>query len=574
MSDTIRSMRMWVGVLLAVTACSSDPSLNVTVTEHDPYKSLVAETVLTVYAGTDVTCDAIENGDITDVDLAALAVSQTVIGVGSGGSISVDRVGDKSLVARGLDAKANLVLAGCADVATIGTNTQIAIDTLPSVVVAVDPGLADEPFTGRPITVTTSDIQGQVLETSVSYVLSGPAGTADSQPATPVTTTMGTVMLTVSDVAVPGPEALRIRIPWMTTPPPLTTAFSLANAQMLTLPAGGTSTLDPSCAVRGHGSNPPTLVCLNKAQPLVNDQRDVIEISWTVDHWVMNTIQNNIAKEFEVFVDHDGSATDEPVYVVASDGKWYAVPNAAGTVIATFPVIPLKRVVYIPSCNTGEQAFVAVEGATVDFYLPNGTYIPSASSVTDILGGGCISIVNGGVLRAVAAVTTNNSDFALYPVSMGGGSSGVTPIGSSKFSGAGFITMDGEQQFAATRFDATGTVVVQDVLTGSAGNYDLLERREVEAASAPIRIAAGQLDNDTDPDLIWNMPNGLRNLFQVSLAKTVDGAPLTAITSGGATLRMVDTTDTDFVVANLNGKGGDEVVLFSAGNVVIVSPDP
>jgi hypothetical protein len=60
-------------------------------------------------------------------------------------------------------------------------------------------------------------------------------------------------------------------------------------------------------------------------------------------------------------------------------------------------------------------------------------------------------------------------------------------------------------------------------------------------------------------------------LLQVSLAKYVSGVPLTAITSGqigATTLPMAD-----FIAGDLNGRSTDEIVVFSASQVAILSAD-
>jgi hypothetical protein len=74
---------------------------------------------------------------------------------------------------------------------------------------------------------------------------------------------------------------------------------------------------------------------------------------------------------------------------------------------------------------------------------------------------------------------------------------------------------------------------------------------------------------------MWDMSAGARRrLFQVSLAEKVNGAPLTAITSGPAgPTGTTATAALDFVVGNLEGHQTDQLVLFTASTVTIYAAD-
>src|SRR5262249_49438212 len=121
---------------------------------------------------------------------------------------------------------------------------------------------------------------------------------------------------------------------------------------------------------------------------------------------------------------------------------------------------------------------------------------------------------------------------------------------------------------------ATGTVVFEAVLAQQGSSYMLVERTEVEAAAPPEKIIAGKLDNDPDTDLMWDMGIGARRrVVQGSLAEQVGGAPLTALTRGPGELSTATASPTDFVVGDLNGKGADEMILFTQSAVTIYSPD-
>jgi hypothetical protein len=73
---------------------------------------------------------------------------------------------------------------------------------------------------------------------------------------------------------------------------------------------------------------------------------------------------------------------------------------------------------------------------------------------------------------------------------------------------------------------------------------------------------------------MWDMGIAARRrVFQVSLAARVGGAPLTAMTSGPGGLAATTANPTDFVVGDLDGKGFDEMIVFTQSTATIYSPD-
>jgi hypothetical protein len=557
------------GLALALVACSSAPTLSVAVDHRDELE--VTRTVVTVYAGSDVSCEQISLGDRTPLELAAITSEE--VDVTAGGAIEVGRLGDKAIVARGYDAQRRFVTAGCTDLGELTGATAITIATQPTAVVAIDPGLPERPFSERTILVNMSDTAGRTIKGDVSWQLTGPAGTVDQRPATGVATNgNGDAKIEVQDLARPGPQGLRIRVPWAIAPLPLVTAFDVSHGTTISLGTGVAG--NPSCDLRGHAGRRPTLVCLT-ASPTAH--RDVIEIAWQTDRYVATTIAipGAIDNQYALFVDHDGSA-DEPVYVVGgvgSSGSWYELGAPAATPVTLSG--PLQNVVYVARCKDHPTALVAVQSgsalaSTLRTFLPSGAPIgnPVAS---EVFSGGCVADIDGVEHQAIVAGSV--ADPTLIVLQPGG----QIRVGSARLSGSGFITSQAqgviEKRFAGTRLQATGTVVYQAVLAREGASYRLVERTETEAAGPPTKIFAGQLDLDADTDLIWDLAITRRRLFQVSLAKQVLGVPLTAITSGPTAAFSPGAAASDFVVGDLNGLGIDEVVLVSASAVTIYTPD-
>jgi hypothetical protein len=561
----------WCGWLV-LAACSSDPSLAIAV--HHPAAYAVAQTVVTVYAGGDISCNEVALGDRTEAELAAITVDE--VDVSDGGRVEVSRLGGKSVTARGYDADHRFVTAGCKDLGEIAGATQVKIETQPTAVVAIDPGQPDRPLGERTILVNVTDVNGNAMDGTVSWQLTGPAGAPDQPPAAGLATRNGDAKIHVEDLGTPGPEGLRIRVPWVTAPPPLVTGFDLSHAITLAL-GGGAAPSHPSCAVRGHAGKPATLVCLTQGNAL--GHRDAVEIAWQTDHYATRAIAipASMDNQFAVLVDRDGSA-DEPVYVVSANGQgngsWYRLEAAAGSPIV-FDDAP-QGVTYVPKCrDNATTALVGVQtgvgqAAHRRFYTPAGAPA-SALQEGELFSGGCVVDVDHVEHQAVVA-SNAMGDAGLTLITP----TGPVTIATAKLTGSGFIAAQTgggiEQRFAGTRLQATGTVVFQAVLAREGDSFKLVERSEVEAAAPPSKIVAGKLDRDADTDLMWDITAGLRKrIYQVSLARRVSGASLTAMTSGITQASVA--TASDFVVADLNGHGVDEMIVFTQGDVTIYAAD-
>jgi hypothetical protein len=579
MNDTFRAMRSCGLLLLA--ACTGDPSLSVSV--HHPKGFAITQTVVTVYFGNQIDCTAIQYGDRTDTELAAITADE--VDVTNGGRIDVSRLGGKSLVARGFDAQHRFVTAGCQDVGEITSGTQLVIETQPTSVVAIDPSAPDRPFAERTILVNVTDPSGAAIDGMVSWQLTGPDGAIEPPPSPGVATRNGDAKIEVTDLGTPGPEGLRIRVPWATSPLPLVTAFDLSRATTIDLPGGpggpgiGTGTGHPSCDVRGHAGKPPTLICLSA--PDGQDHRNAVDIAWQTDHYVSTPIPipATMNHQFALFVDHDGSA-DEPVYVLSdnalappSPGSWFKLDATSGSAV-TFDG-PLQNVVYIPTCSGG--ATPAAIGVQTGAVLSSRRRFFSTTGIAgkpglegEVFSAGCVSDVDKVEHQAVVA-SLGASDATLALVTAGD----PMPISNAKLTGSGFVAVQSqgviEKRFAGTRLQATGTVVFEAVLARDGSSYKLVERTELEAAAPPTKILGGKLDQDGDTDLMWDLASGLRRrVYQVSLAKQVNGQPLTAMTSGST---PTASGASDFVIGNLNGGRSDEMIIFTPDSVTIYSPD-
>ncbi|HSR96325.1 MAG TPA: hypothetical protein VLM79_04600 [Kofleriaceae bacterium] len=576
----------WCGLLL-MAACAADPSLAITVRHPEGYG--VALTLVTVYAGNDVRCDQIQYGDLAAAELAAIAIDE--VEVGSGERLEISRLGGKSLVARGYDAQHRFVTAGCKDVGEIAGSAKVQIETQPAAVVAIDPGQAERPFRVRNILVNMTDVNGKPLEGMVSWQLTGPAGSPDQPPAEGVATQRGDAKIQVDDLGMPGPEGLRIRVPWAIAPLPLVTAFDLSGAMTVALP-GGTLGGHPSCDVRHHAGKLSTLVCLGPGS--ATQHRDVVELAWQPQSQSYAATQialpATIDNQFALFVDRDPAAADEVVYVISADaagtGNWYKLGAPGGGKSMVFGAA-VQNVIYIPRCHENSAgALIGVETgpAIADaldkttFFTANGTQA-IAPVDGEILSGGCVSDVDGSEHQAVVVAGPGDTAAALVLVTA---ANQMQPIPGTRLAGSGFVSVEdhgmAEKRFAGTRLQASGTVVFEAVLAPDAGGtFKLVERTELDAAAPPTKIVGGKLDQDDDTDLMWDVNIGVRraHIVQVSLAKRehVSDEPLTAMTSGEPSASASNAAATDFLVGDLDGQLTDEMIVFSAGAVTIYSAD-
>jgi hypothetical protein len=237
----------------------------------------------------------------------------------------------------------------------------------------------------------------------------------------------------------------------------------------------------------------------------------------------------------------------------------------------------LESVVYVSGCAGGANpALVGIETGTlqnkVQFFTPAATAV-TQPQIGEVFSGGCVADVDG-VEHQGVVVSGLAGDAGLVLIT----GAGQIAVAGAKLTGSGFVVAQSaggtEARFAGTRVQASGTVVFEAVLAPDGSSFKLVERSEVDAAAPPTKIVSGELDQDGNTDLMWDMALGVRRrLFQVALAKQVSGQSLSAITSGPATPTAAP-VETDFTVGDLDGQSPDEMVLFTQSTVTIYSADP
>ncbi|HSN28314.1 MAG TPA: hypothetical protein VLT45_18640, partial [Kofleriaceae bacterium] len=257
----------WV---IAVAACSSDPTLHVTVTH--PAGSQVVKTVVSVYEGA-FGCVDVEFGDLTHDQLQASLVAEETLADGAapvGNLDGISRTDPKIVVARGYGSDGRLRTEGCAEKAVVTGADELAVTTVMTATASValaDPSRQD--LFG--LAVAATDADGKELDARpVSWRVYAPIGAmpaattvttaADSSwtPNAPTCTANGIALVHPVPPSTVGGYAIQARVAWAAEAVPLYSAVvaDLSIAQ-LTPPAGVTR----ACAI-GRTAGTPKLVCL------------------------------------------------------------------------------------------------------------------------------------------------------------------------------------------------------------------------------------------------------------------------------------------------------------------------
>jgi hypothetical protein len=115
-----------------------------------------------------------------------------------------------------------------------------------------------------------------------------------------------------------------------------------------------------------------------------------------------------------------------------------------------------------------------------------------------------------------------------------------------------------EPRITGMFIDASGVVMSSWVLLPNpGGDFLLVERGRVPAASIPNLVASGHFDGDGKTDMFWDMPITLqqRSTLQVTYGRTIDAQRLSALS--GSEPILVD----ELLAADVTGDGMDDVVL-------------
>ncbi|HEX7701204.1 MAG TPA: hypothetical protein VF403_10790 [Kofleriaceae bacterium] len=581
-------------VLLA--ACSTDPTLNVTVVH--PVGLSVASTTVTVYESATLHCEDIEFARLDAAGLVALATSEADLdAIGGVGSLSgISRTGNKVIVARGFDTNSVLVSAGCVEKGEVKGDDSVTVTTVIAAIVSIKPP-------GDNVTldtvVTLTDASGAPLpdQRPVTWTVYGPAGSTAANPSNVTAISDGTwepalpscsgttpLKLHPNPPSTLGGYAVQMRVAWAVAEPPTytslaATAFTLTDLGGITM----STTARRACAIHVNGTAH-TLVCVDSS-----DMAHEYAITVTTDGKAMAMQLGSAVTAVAAAGQHSialvavvGSGTNRDVYSVTDRGVLVPLFNAPAPVnTATQCVLDTcADAMYVPACGAiGAKILIANSlsvtgtgmtihqidahgGSATTFNLPagNGPRLDNAGCVTSLQSSGApalgqLATVHGGTTAIELAAS------GTYLVNCSTGTCSVVDnVTLTRGVGVGF-TGGSEPQIVVTTIDASGVVLVSDVFSS---NTTPIERARMPAASIPEHIVAGQVDTDTNPDMFWDIASRNGASFEIAYAREVDGDNLEALSPSLA----VDVSD--LVMGDLDGDGLDDIVVVATTGVTIV----
>ena len=599
--DTLRSMRRaaFVVCVAASAACSSDPSLGVSVT--NPTGLTVSKTTVTVYESESLRCTDVEFSRLDTAALEALAVTSTDINDAADGGLSgISRSGNKVIVARGYDARGTLISAGCSEKGEVVGNDSVAITTLIAALVSIHTA-PDSIETS----VSLTDGLGVPLADprQVTWTAYGPAGTSAATPANvtavsdgvweptlPSCASSGGVIVHPNPPSTLGGYAVQIRAAWAVGEPPAYTALSSSSLSIITFDSSKTisTTAKRYCAIKMKGTTH-HLVCIFDTGTTPAEMNQVFEFSVAVANGKASVTQVDgpvaalpslppgQTSVVALVSEPTGTGTDRDVYAITNGGVLVPLFGAAAVPTQTNLVANAIDALYVPSCGsspakilityglqmTNVKQIDAHGGNPVDVTTGSMNTSPkitpdNAGCVTQLSDSGTPRLIQMATLQAANGMSAGET--LLFNCTGSGACKLLSGVTLARGAGVGF-TGGIEPRLVATTVDATGVVLVEDVFSPS---NTTVERARLPAAGIPGRITAAQADGDTGTDLFWNLASRTGSTsLEIAYARKVGANNLEAL-SGSVVL-----TITDLAVGDLDGDNFDDVVITATEGIAI-----
>jgi len=602
MGDTIYGMRT-LAIAVAIAACSSDPTLHVTVVHTTEVK--VTSTTVSVYDSKNFGCQEIEYADVDASALASALVAEETLDdsgkVTAGSLANLPRSDDKTIVARGYNDAMQLVAAGCADKGVVSGADKVEVDTVPAAVVSI--GIADASgadFYG--IATTVTDVNGKAIDgRQVWWRVYGPGGfTPNSQapnldvvqngywePMQPTCTKKGTATIHPVPPDLIGGFAIEVHVSWAADPPQQFTSFTKFGDVTDTAPPGSVLALNPPAAVNNSGvctrrvtGGNATLTCLDGASTVAAYDVSVTYMPATGTATLAEGSSVAVPQTtISLFGVDNGSARD--VYAAGSDCSVTALYGAPAGKSGTCSGADDVR--YVPACGSAHPLVL--------FHIPKSTVPGSVIAVDQVTGTSAVVPVayhavtatpeNDVVFNAVGCVTELDPtggppatkqmivlDYeivgALSTVITGtraiyNCSGSCTPLPLPIPGGAvGFLVDGTESRLVVPTIDATGIELSQIVLLSDASTDKLVERERHPAASVPDLLVSGSFDNDSGTDLLWTFTvKRSGTAFEVSYARMVGDERLTALSGA------ISSTIAQMIAGDVTNDKHDDITVVS-----------
>jgi len=587
----------WFAVVVPATliACSSDPTLSVSVTHPSPV--MVATTEVTVYESDSLKCTDIEFARVDPAGLEALSADDVTLDGSAPGALSgISRTGHKVIVARGFDSNMALVSIGCAEKDEVIGADSVSISTFVAAAVSIhpptDPSMLD-------VAITLTDASGASLPDMrpVMWTVYGPAGSTAAnpmninsvsdgvwEPKLPSCTGNGITKLRPNPPSSLGGYAVQIRAGWAIEEPQTYSSLA-ASAFGMTALQFTQSTARRFCTIRQQGPVH-RLVCIDNAN-VAHDLAITVDSTGKAIATDMGT-QSALpaiagAQTVVAVVAEPGAGTDREVYSVTDRGVLVPLFNATNVTDQTLVCPVCNDAVVVPPCGatpgkvllagpTNRVRQIDLHGGNLQsFDVPNVTAVrlDNAGCVTQLQSAGTPTLVQLASFHAGAVLASTFVPAATLLATCTG-SAACKPLDQPLVRGAGVgFTADQEPRIVVANVDATGVVLTQLVIAPSVGTASTIgttiERSRVAAASIPDRLVAAQVDTDTGTDLFWDLATRSSGTsFEIAYARKVGAVNLEALSE------PQDVDVDDLVTGDLDGNGLDDVVVLSATGVAIV----
>jgi hypothetical protein len=568
---------------LVVIGCS-DPTLTVEVHIPDAYRASVARVTLVDYELAGLSCDAIAFGDEPAQTLEGALTTKVETRPGDAAALAgVSRTERKALVARGLDASGNLVVAGCAVADVIDGDAVLAIDTEPAAIVTVDAHRADTSFDSAPISVRVLDALGAPLPdrwiTSRVFGPGGKPGGGTGAPGCPLagvdacvrSNGNGNASWTPPAPTHPGPEVVEVHAEWARAQPPLVAGFVAPLSTFFVLHLGGAA--QPASCVAYRAAAGVRLACL--ATTLAGNL-EVQHLGWNGS--AMARLPGSPAVPgAQVLIALPDGVTDRPI-AITTGGDWIDAVSGQTFAHVTPPgSATIDSAMVVPAC--GKSAFVAIgfSNGSVGSYDPTGALLTNFASSSDRVfelgGAGCISDVGAPTTQYRAVVMTDTSASTLgatfaYVECPGPKTCRPAWVG---LGGIGFVAGEtGERRLAIGQIDLSGVIVNEWLLDPSAKDPDeLVAPLAHDAVSVPEDILGGDFDGDGHPDRAWLIlgASGTNPSGRLQIVLGVTTPSGLTITGVSPDLRPRPSA---VVVGRFDDDGTDDLALYSPQGVTVV----
>ncbi|HEY1558870.1 MAG TPA: hypothetical protein VGF94_28800 [Kofleriaceae bacterium] len=573
-------------LLAAITGCSDDPALHVTVTHPTSVAPAIASTTVTDYESPSLGCTDVEFAWLAPDQLAGLAIATETIdasGAISGNLDGISRVDHKVIVARGFDAAGALLAAGCAEQDVVDGSVELAIATevaaSPSIVVPTMPGMA--------VDVTVTDPMGALLANrAVSWTVYSAAGTTPTamtslavlgdgswRPDSPSCTQNGGVKIHPVPPGQVAGFAVQVGVAWAAEQPPLFTSLVTPTTSLVTLTPPANSI--HYCTPHATGVSP-RLACIDASGTATDYTAMVTTGGVTL---AASDTQSVAGMPLEVVSVPNG--TDRDAFAVGKLGNVTRLFHSGAvidTALRAACATGCDEAIGVPACGDTHPGILVRQASTVMFFdLTSGALttlvlanLPKTGLETNVRldSAGCVTVLdqdNGTAGERQVMSLHFGTDLVQFQaidsdlLYSNPGGVGFSELELPVESGIGFTSSASESRIVLSSLDATGVVVEQAVMITS-GTHPFVERTLSPAASIPERLVAGEYDSDSTPDLFWSLTSrrdASATAVELAYARTIsDGTELEAL-SGAIPVALDDLQSFDLTP----GSGFDDLIL-------------